>query len=279
MLAFIHMPKAAGTTLANVLRRNFGRRHFDTRFFSNRPVFTASDYRRLRWLYPELRSIAGHGITGTSDLQSAVPDIRFFTFLREPLSRTLSQFQFNWNCLPQAERNRWTPSRYFDDVILNEFANVQTRMLAGDKGATAAIEFLNRSEAFIGLTETYDQSLVMFRRWTNIPSFDIRYRSVNETKTVSNEHRDAMKLRLEHEPELKARLQAANVHDIQLYEFACEKHSQQVREYGPQLQIDLVNFQDAQSRAGHIADDQLSAQLYRNFVYKPLRRWIFSNAA
>ncbi|MFC1758224.1 hypothetical protein ACFL2H_05595, partial [Planctomycetota bacterium] len=79
MLAFIHIPKAAGTTLANILRRNFGRRHFDTRLFSDRPVFTAADYRRIRWLYPNLASIAGHGITGTSDLASAVPQVRYFT--------------------------------------------------------------------------------------------------------------------------------------------------------------------------------------------------------
>ena len=279
MLAFIHMPKAAGTTLANILRRNFGRRHFDTRFFSDRPVFRAADYRRIRWVYPELKSIAGHGVTGTSDLETAVPDIRHFTFVREPIARLLSQYEFNWNCLTEDERKRWTPDAYFEEVILTEFANVQSRMLAGDGGAEQAIEFLNRSNAFIGMTESYAESLILFREWSGVAELDIRYRSVNETISNGDSIRYQIKQRLARDSDLSARVDRAVEHDRAVYRFACQRYQEQKSSYGKTLGQDLERFLQSNRDTSHIADDQLTSQLYRNLVYKPLRRWIFSKAA
>ncbi|MCA9213014.1 MAG: sulfotransferase family 2 domain-containing protein [Planctomycetales bacterium] len=279
MLAFIHMPKAAGTTLSNILRRNFGRRHFDTRFFSNRPVFMADDFRRVRWLYPSLVSIAGHGVTGTSDLAEVVPNIRYFTFLRDPLARLLSQYQFNWNCMPDSERSTWKPDEYFEQVILTKFNNVQSRMLAGDDGADAAIEFLQSNSVFVGMTESYNESLVRFRDWTGIEDFDIRYRSVNRTSDISNDLRDAMKWRIANDHKLADRVALANRDDIRLYDFACEMYAEQRRAYGHRLSGDVANFLDSQADNMALQDEQLSSQLYRNLVYKPLRKWIFKNAA
>ncbi len=279
MLAFIHMPKAAGTTLANILRRNFGRRHFDTRFFSDRPVFAAADYRRIRWVYPELKSIAGHGVTGTSDLATVVPDIRHFTFVREPMARLLSQYEFNWNCLSEDQRKRWTPDAYFEEVILTEFANVQSRMLAGDEGADRSIAFLVQSNAFIGMTESYDESLVLFREWTGEADLDIRYRSVNETVSVGDSLRSQISQRLANDSALRERANRAVEQDRAVYEFACQRYQEQKSAYGSSLGLDLDRFLQANQAASRIPDDQLASQLYRNLVYKPLRRWIFSKAA
>ena len=63
--AFVHIEKTGGVTLNEALRRSFGIFHCDAepwRGYTAMP-FDADDYRRLRWIQPGLRSIAGHCVT------------------------------------------------------------------------------------------------------------------------------------------------------------------------------------------------------------------------
>ena len=99
MLAFVHIKKTAGTTLTAILRRNFGTRHLDTRLHLYEDLFLADDLRRALKLYRRLDCIAGHHVRPFGDLHSLIPKIRYFTFVREPISRLVSDFQFKLSCL------------------------------------------------------------------------------------------------------------------------------------------------------------------------------------
>ena len=105
--AFVHIPKTGGTTLKHILRRSFRTRHFDGRLLdhqpalcSNRKLIGAADYRHLGWIGKRVHSFAGHGIRPYSDLADAVPQLQYYTFLRDPMRRTISAFASH-----QANRN------------------------------------------------------------------------------------------------------------------------------------------------------------------------------
>ena len=111
------------------------------------PFFSAEDLRHLRRFYPRLRSILGHDVRAYSDLETVVPDIDWVAFLREPLTRTASHYQY--------DVQRGGVDLPFEEWITHDAVrDRQTRILAGPGGtAEEAIDLLGRF-AFVGLTET-----------------------------------------------------------------------------------------------------------------------------
>ncbi|UCE58879.1 MAG: sulfotransferase family 2 domain-containing protein [Phycisphaerales bacterium] len=236
MLAFVHIEKAAGTTMNLILHRSFGLRHCDVQSWHHRRgLFTASDYRRLRWLYPGLMSVAGHYVQPYSDLESARPDTRYYTILREPLMRCASHYQY--------QVQHMNIEAGFEEWIANpEFRDFQTRKLVGSDDLDAAIRVLTEKLLFVGLVERFDESLVMLRRKAGIRRFDIRYtrERVAENNTI--------KRRILDDPDSYKLLVEANRVDAELYRFVAEElMDRQRREYGSTLDSDLASFQEAKA--------------------------------
>src|SRR4051812_23107070 len=87
VLVFIHINKTAGRTMRYILRSSYGPRHCEAEPWAGRHggPFSAADLRRVRRIYPDLASIAGHAVTGYADLDADEADLRYFAFLRDPL--------------------------------------------------------------------------------------------------------------------------------------------------------------------------------------------------
>ena len=175
MLAFVHIRKTGGSTVDMILRQSFGAGHFRIRLGRQRsanPIATANEIRRCRWIYWKMKCISGHGIVPHSDLDSLDPSLRYFTFLREPLTRCASDYQFRVvrGGLKQPFRE-WIRS----DIATNQ----QTLKIAGVPSADAAIDVLRNKIGFVGLLERFEESLVLFEKWAADPSLDIRYRAKN----------------------------------------------------------------------------------------------------
>src|SRR5690349_13537209 len=101
MYAFVHIDKTGGTTLTSIFRRSFGTRHCDIRLplvkrrhdgRNHRASVEAADLVRVTRIYRNLRGISGHNVKAYSDLQSAVPELRYITVLRDPVARFRSHF-------------------------------------------------------------------------------------------------------------------------------------------------------------------------------------------
>ena len=87
VLVFIHINKTAGTTLRYILRSSYGARHCDVepvaRARGRTRRFSTSDLAARPPFYPRLASIAGHRISGHTDLEEArAPTSDTVTFLR-----------------------------------------------------------------------------------------------------------------------------------------------------------------------------------------------------
>jgi hypothetical protein len=188
MLAFVHVSKTAGTTITGILRRNFSRHHLDTRVIQDKPAITAAQLKRAQWIYPRIRSIAGHAVRTTSDLRRGFPGIRFHTFLRDPARRIVSAYLFDRGI--DIAKRTWQPG---DDVAvemdferyLRGFGDSYCRIFTGGQRADPAIEAVEREVAFIGLVEEFEESLALFRNWVGLPGFDVTYRRLNVGSSVA----------------------------------------------------------------------------------------------
>ncbi len=207
LLAFIHIEKAAGTTLLYLLRRNYLGRYLDVRPYARREpsgVFTAADLRIALRVNPFLRAIGGHAVTPCSDLASASPHpIRYVTLLRDPVTRYLSQYRY-WN---RVMDKGWTFERFLDH---EPSFDLQTRKLSGGRDPQAALDVLRDQCALVGTVEGLDEFLLQLAAISALP-FDPHYRARN---TGEADRAEGDRLLQRFGPEIAARNEA----DQRLYE-------------------------------------------------------------
>ncbi len=263
MYAFIHIPKTAGSTFRHILRLSFGPRHCDIKAPMGKRAshgwIDAADLRRSRRVYPWLDGVAGHRVTCFAGLQNGAPGVRFVTFLRDPHKRFLSHFQHH-------QRGRGTPSTREDFLAFcadPRWRNVQTRWIGGSEDPATALAAIDRNRVFVGLTEDFDTSLVLFRAWLGHPRLNIHYAPRNRAPNPAT-------LDARADPELAAALEEANRSDVLLYRHAVDKvFPRQVAAYRGDLARDVARFREL--NRGHVDRREPAwARLKRNYFYKPL---------
>jgi len=256
-----------------VLLRSFGAGHCEIRTpYSRRAEerpdrhvhVTAADLRRVRRVYRRLRGIAGHNVKPYSDLGAACPDLRYFTFLRDPVRRYLSHFKNRARAYARQDFERWLGTEWTHDW--------QTKMLAGEPSAEKAIELLSGRLGFVGLTEAFDASLLMLGQWLGEPGYRPEYRPVNrldEKQRARDSARQQADLGYLEEPGIRERLLAANSLDRQVYEYAArELFPRQRAAYRGDLEADVAALRERNRGLGEW-QEPLSSRLLRNAVYKP----------
>jgi hypothetical protein len=271
MYAFVHIDKTGGTTLASILRRSFGIRHCDIRvpmakrrgdYPDHRAVIEAADLRRIKRLYRSLRGIAGHNVRAYSDLEAACPSIRYFTILREPISRFHSHYLSRGGHSRQ-EFDRWMSAPWV--------RNWQTKMIAGEPNAQRAIDLLATRFGFVGLTERFDESLVMLGRWLQEPAFRPEYRRLNQlSENRPDIARNKTDLGYMESADVHARIQEANLEDQKVYDFVKSNlYPRQLAIHGDNLKTALRELLQRNLSGSQLSESAWS-RLMRNCVYKPL---------
>jgi hypothetical protein len=139
-------------------------------------------------------------------------------------------------------------------------------MLAGNENVDEAIRLIHEKKVFIGLTERFDESLLLFKtlfcRELNI-AYTRRnvapdsYRTIARDLLASEETRDT--------------IIEISKSDIELYQYiANELYPQYCREYGDGLAEDVAKYQRNRSKLNRT--NVLLNRIYRNLVYKPALR-------
>jgi Galactose-3-O-sulfotransferase len=259
MYAFIHIPKAGGSTLSTILRRSFLSRHCDLKLRDGfyYPVLTAAALRRAHWIYWRLESIAGHYVAPHVDLESYWPDVRYYTFLRDPVRRCISEYQRAIDRL----KSRMPFDQWIADPLTR---NRITKHLAGCEDAERAIDVLESRVGMVGLVERFDESLLLLRHWMDDPRLDIRYRAKNVAR------RNVIKKQLLGDPRAMQRLADANQLDLRVYRHVVEQiYPRQVARYGPRLAEDVAHFRRTNIPPPKYPR-QLPSLLLREMVFRPL---------
>jgi hypothetical protein len=252
----------------------FGARHCDIRlplvkrrddYGDHKVCVDANDLRRVKRLYRNLRGIAGHNVKPYADLHVECPEIQFFTVLRDPVRRFLSHFLNRGEGNDPAAFDRW--------ISANWVHNWQTKMIAGEPCAEKAIALLNSRFGYIGLTERFDESLVLLRQWLEEPQFRGEYRRVNHLsdkqrpRDADRKRRDMSYLECD---EIRARIRAVNAEDQKVYDYVISHvYPRQVAAYRGDLAADVAALQELNRRTEPLLEP-LWGHVMRNYVYKPL---------
>lgn len=274
MYAFVHIEKTAGSTLNTILRRSFGTRHCDIRLplakrggdrHDQRACVEAADLRRVRRLYRNLRGIAGHNVKPYADLAAECAEIRFFTILRDPARRFRSHFLNRAEGHSREAFDRWISQSWVH--------NWQTKMIAGEPSAAKAIELIGARFGFVGLTERFDESLVLLGQWLGEPGFRAEYRSVNQL-SEKRRPRDAARQQSDmsylDSAAVRARIAEVNAEDQKVYDFvAATIYPRQLAAHPGDLESELRALEQQNCGAGRLAEP-MWGRFMRNYIYKPL---------
>lgn len=255
MLAHVHIMKTAGQTICGILRQSFPGQHCD--LVVPRPAL-ARDVRWALRFYPRLKSIAGHCVVPYSDLKEAGFSPRYFTFLRDPLQRCVSHYQFS------VQRNGL---RQRFDRWLMLHTNYQTQALSNGQQAARAIEILEERIGFVGLVERFHESLVLLHHWC-LGLLDVRYRARNIATDNS------IKDKLLADPETVERIHEFHEADYEVYAYARDViYPRQMQQFGAGLAAAVAELEESLPAPTILSFNQVVASAKRNWLYKPLTRY------
>lgn len=253
LLAFVHIEKAAGTTLIHILRRNYCGRYMDIRPMTRtrEATFMANDLRLAMRINPLLACIAGHSLTPDSDLESVAPGIRYITLLRDPVDRYISQFRY-WN-------RHLGKNETFAEFLEHQPAwNVQTRKFDNSGDVEGARRRLQEKFFQVGVVEQFDQFLALLRAALEPCSFDVRYQAQN---TAGSDNRERDELLGQYGDEIRR----VNADDIELYNFVREELiPADCARYGAGLAQDLM--------VAERANQELRPPRFRPYIDYALRK-------
>lgn len=209
-LRFLHIPKTAGTTFTTVLKRQYGKQG---RFkFGNDILAAAAKFQALS--EDEKQKITL--ITGHVPLRTGIPDIDAFpviTLLRDPIERVKSFCQHVSEGKSPYLLEESLPKTFDLDRFLQsgnlELFNMQTNMLISNScylssamthipasdAKDMALEALFQKILCFGLTEYFDESLLLFKErlgWT-WPFYTTRNQK-DQKKLITFEDRHLQKI-------------------------------------------------------------------------------------
>jgi hypothetical protein len=287
LLVFFHIPKTAGTTMTAILRAN----EPGHRTLRAGNVFKGGGGVNREVKFETLRRRARPGLEGVAVLTGHFPignlrylpdevdesrSLSLFTILREPVDRTLSHyFQIKETAAADRAQGRERAKRgafglaplpedpSLEDTIKAGYIqdNLQTRMLCGESEPFGEVtdEMLERAKEALeermnvfGLTERFDESLVLARRKLGLRT--IIHRSSGRVSS-SRPRGDDVKA------SLREAAAEANVHDLELYRYATELF-EALPELGElDFQIDVAALRAARA-SGEIDAEEPAPESY-----------------
>jgi len=274
MLAFVHIGKTGGITVASMLRSSFGAAHCDATSMRPRPQgdptgvrfmipkYGPDDIAFLKTVMPGMRSISGHHVALWSDVEKVYPDTKYFLFLRDPLKRGASHYQFHVTHDDYTAKFGFKHFPWDKWVEWETHHNHQLKMISPNVDVDEAIKLLETKNVFVGLTEHFDESLVMMQKLF-CPELDIAYRRKNtaEDNTLAKS--------LLQDEKSREQIREMYAKEFPLYEYVRnEIYPRYRQEYGPSLDQDVARFQShGRQRVNNL--NLVMNRLHRTFVLIP----------
>jgi len=239
-LIFVHMRKSGGMTFAAITERQFSADEV------YKPEGSLEECRQeLRRLAPEqrdrLRCIHGHVPFGLDDCLPG--PVAYVTLLRDPVERILSVYYYalrrpEWKAHENIHKHGLSLDEFVASEFSSEFHNQQTQILSGSVAPFEDAESLARAkenlDRFVvaGLTERFDETLMMCRRRLGWKRLHYSRRNVNRRRPGRDEI-PASTLSL---------IEEKNAADIELYDEVRRRFEETMRKY-PELDDDCRRFQ------------------------------------
>ena len=244
-IIFLHIPKTAGTTVSDILRRQYAAHQiyedeFDRAEVRARFEALPAEEKRRYHLF------RGHLPFGFHTYLAR--PATYFTFLRHPVDRVLSHYYYVrsrpdlFGLHDAIVRDRLSLYEIIEQDLIVDISNMQTRYLAGlphlfpanaytEAHLDSARHNLAAYFGVVGLVEQFDASLLLLRHafgWR-----DCFYVRRNVTRRPA---REAIA------PETVTLIERKEAYDMALYRFAKQLFAAQRAAYGTSFERDLARF-------------------------------------
>lgn len=250
-LIYLHIQKAGGITFRRFLTKQYSEP--GTLFDFRAPRFIKDNYQKFSKLSDEekraLQCVMGQLTIG---IHKELPqNCKYITIARHPVERIISMFYFIWGSKQHPFHAHFVETNMDFDRFLDEYSYTSTYLsrvfcpvdnigdtlfalhnLFPEDGLTKAKENFERHINFVGLIQSYDESLVMMKErfgWANT-----QYMRQNVTKNKPD--RDTIPSQTIKKIERHVEL------DMELYELILKRYEEQKRAYTGNLEQDVADF-------------------------------------
>ncbi len=264
MICFIHIERAGGTTLHHIFRNNYA--SFVTLtpwyYWANEEanVFSKSEAEHLfKWI-PRPPAFGGHtsrSYLGYEDVLKT--SIEYITFVRNPVSRYLSQYHYHNHVM----KRNWTIEAYLDE---SRFSNYMTKRIAGCFDVDKAKDELANRFGFVGITERFDESLLLMKKVLGLKIIKPYYEIKNAVPVAQkNEEID----------KYSEQIIQNNSLDIELYRFVeDELFASYISNYGASLEGELLELSEINKTYRFPLYMKISRALYRLMYYRNVEYFV-----
>ncbi len=261
MLAFTHIPKTAGTTVTDILINEYG-----TKLISiiprNSQTYTYSDLKEDLHIYKNPSCITGHYLKPFVDFKEYNEQMEWFTFIRDPIKTFISLYIHQFmgkHAKYKVEFSDWMTKFNRKNRIVN--------WIAGQNNLEKAKEIIGEKFKFIGITEKFDESLVLLKEKFNLRSVDysvkMESRDPHLKKEILNDlgrFEDQIMLNNDLDTELYQYV-LNKIFPLQIEEMGYNKFSKSLQEIKQNKQIG--------NHTGNAKINKITYRVKRNLVYKP----------
>jgi len=249
MLAFVHIPKTAGTTLHKVISHQYPREKI---FIHHDTEGPPSAELAARIEAQGASVVMGHFSVG---LHEFIPSLRYVTCLRDPIPRLLSHYRhalYDPTHYLHREAKSLTLAEYVSSGLSGELSDGMTRMLAGvgdfhhgkvtDETLALALSNLETLFAAIIPSERFDEGLLLLARDLGWKSpFYLRRKVGRHPGTTTQPDSETLRAIEEH-----------NRHDRQLYDLCSARFAQRA-DADTELLRQLARFRKTNAALGKAA--------------------------
>lgn len=234
-LCFVHIERAGGTTLHSIIQHNYPSYIILKPWFRwpNQPgcYLRTKELRLLMKLLPFSKGVGGHTVRPYLDYHKILDrPFFYFTFLREPISRYISHFH-----LMHALNKKLDIESF---VMERQYNNFQTVRLAEEENIEKARQVLKRNFHFMGLTERFDESLLLLKDKLGDKNFNIHYERLN----ISKEHTEIIQYK-NLSKKVQQKILDNNKLDLYLYDYGLNEIYPTFRkQYSGNIKSDLISF-------------------------------------
>lgn len=186
----VHVPKAGGSTLRQLMNRNFGKGYYNSNSLLETKQYTREDVSEIVRCHPWVECMSDHKLSLDLPYEHEHARVFALSYVRDPVERFISRYFFHRhfeevNCIAQKMGFRDFAAAELIEQEVHPQTNSQIYFLNGGRGAddmTVIESALKTGKAFLFPIERFDESCICLERLFPTVFSDLSYVRANVSK-------------------------------------------------------------------------------------------------